>query len=396
MTGSYSARVPRQVLSNVHALFLWHNWPPDGLLEEQHFHGRLLVGQRCAAACRLGCGGGRQRGGNLQGGGVWSSTERRLARAHFSRWRGLRSSHGRAHHVGSAHAAHRLRRCHRYHRWAKVQSLGLWRSQSTRLGQASGFPRRGSGQSRSRSWAHFPLVQKEKRLCRYLCEERGRQDIHKAAFRVAQTVVACASLAKQAARWASEAHVLLRFRSWNDTRAVAPRARDTALRGRGSSASARESAAGFRSGERLAFSHRSHTLLVRQSSRPKHAQRAQLAGLVEHSQLRKLRSWLFPNRRYPGWMVEHERCPTLDEATTLVAQLESLRGGSGPNRYGAHHTREATCCPTGSGAGTLGTHCRGGHNRGLGAAALGPWTAWSLGRRMGSTISWCWFSHFAR
>ena len=37
-------------------------------------------------------------------------------------------------------------------------------------------------------------------------------DTHKPAFRVAKTVVACASLAKQAARWAAEAHVLLRFR----------------------------------------------------------------------------------------------------------------------------------------------------------------------------------------
>ena len=37
-------------------------------------------------------------------------------------------------------------------------------------------------------------------------------DAHKPAFRVAKTVVTCASLTKQAARWASEAHVLLRFR----------------------------------------------------------------------------------------------------------------------------------------------------------------------------------------
>ena len=48
-------------------------------------------------------------------------------------------------------------------------------------------------------------------------------DTHKPAFRVAKTVDACASLAKQAARWAAEAHVLLRV--WNDTRAAAPRSR---------------------------------------------------------------------------------------------------------------------------------------------------------------------------
>ena len=50
-------------------------------------------------------------------------------------------------------------------------------------------------------------------------------DAHKLAFRVAKTVVACASLAKQAARWAAQAHVLLRFRGWDDTRAAAPRSR---------------------------------------------------------------------------------------------------------------------------------------------------------------------------
>ena len=50
-------------------------------------------------------------------------------------------------------------------------------------------------------------------------------DTHKPAFRVAKSFVACASLAKQAARWAAEAHVLLRFREWNDTRAAVQRAR---------------------------------------------------------------------------------------------------------------------------------------------------------------------------
>ena len=49
-------------------------------------------------------------------------------------------------------------------------------------------------------------------------------DTQKPAFRVAKTVVACASLVKQAARWAAEAHVLLRFGGWDDIRAAAPRA----------------------------------------------------------------------------------------------------------------------------------------------------------------------------
>ena len=47
------------------------------------------------------------------------------------------------------------------------------------------------------------------------------------------------------------------------------------------------------------------------------------------SQLRKLRSGLFPNKRYPGCTVEQVRRPTLDEAATLVAQLESCEAGLG-------------------------------------------------------------------
>ena len=45
-------------------------------------------------------------------------------------------------------------------------------------------------------------------------------DTHKPALRVAKTVVACASLAKQAARWAAEAHVLLRFRGGGTTQGL--------------------------------------------------------------------------------------------------------------------------------------------------------------------------------
>ena len=47
------------------------------------------------------------------------------------------------------------------------------------------------------------------------------------------------------------------------------------------------------------------------------------------SQHRKLRSGLFPNRRYPGWKVEDVRRPTLAEATTFAAQLESCEAGLG-------------------------------------------------------------------
>ena len=99
----------------------------------------------------------------------------------------------------------------------------------TRLEQACGFPgQRPFDRAQCGGWAHFPSVQKD-------CKERA--DTHKLAFRVAKTVVACASLTKQAARWAAEAHVLLRFRTRNDTRTAAPRARTRPPRG--SSASAR-------------------------------------------------------------------------------------------------------------------------------------------------------------
>ena len=61
----------------------------------------------------------------------------------FERWRGLRCCHGRHHYHGPAHAAHRLCRYHRDGQRAKVQSFGCSGPPSTRLEQASGFPRRG-------------------------------------------------------------------------------------------------------------------------------------------------------------------------------------------------------------------------------------------------------------
>ena len=154
---------------------------PDGLLERHIFTGRLLVGQRCSATGWLGCGG-RRRCRKPQCGGVWCGTERRFAWAVRQRWRRLRSGHGGAVHIGSAHSAHRLRRYHRDNQRSKTQSLGSPRPPSTRLEQASGFPGRGQGsqgqgscdRARRAGGAHFPLVQKGKRLCRHFCKERGR------------------------------------------------------------------------------------------------------------------------------------------------------------------------------------------------------------------------------
>ena len=63
------------------------------------------------------------------------------------------------------------------------------------------------------------------------------------------------------------------------------------------------------------------------------------------SQLRKLRSGLFPNRRYPGWTVERVRRPTLDEAATLVAQLESCEAGLGRTVMGPTTPKKQRVAP---------------------------------------------------
>ena len=166
-------------------------------------------------------------------------------------------------------------------------------------------------------------------------------DTHKPAFRVAKTVVASASLAKQAARWAAEAHVLLRFRGWNDTRAAVQQARARPPRAR-----LRSEIAARTSGQVCDWlspivpsrfsqdSHLDHHLCAKcgavywERADALCRRRSEFPG-GRASQLRKLRSGLFPNKRNPGWTVEHVRRPTLDEAATLVAQLESCEAGLG-------------------------------------------------------------------
>ena len=63
------------------------------------------------------------------------------------------------------------------------------------------------------------------------------------------------------------------------------------------------------------------------------------------SQLLKLRSGLFPKKRYLGWTVEHVRRPTLDEATTLVAPAGILRGGSGRTVVGPTTPKKQRAAP---------------------------------------------------
>ena len=248
-------------------------------------------------------------------------------------------------------------------------------------------------------------------------------DTHKPAFRVAKTVVACASLAKQAARWAAEAHVLLRFRGWNDTRAAAPRSRVRPPRTRLKRKREKETAAPaagqvsdwlspifparFSQDSHLdPRTFRGHSL---QLGRVSDAGGRALDNAIifcakcgavyweradalcrqcsefpggRASQLRKLRSGLFPNKRYPGWTVEHVRRPTLHEAATLVAQLESCGAGLGRTVMGPTTPKKATGGPSGSGASTLGKCWRCYRQRKPSA------TGRSCGRRMGSTISW--------
>ena len=198
--------------------------------------------------------------------------------------------------------------------------------------------------------------------------------------------------------------------------------RGLGLHGRGSSASARRArlrllvmcATGFLP---------PHTLLAR----PTHVQRAQLAGGTSfrfwglgvgpcHHLLRQMWSGVqgtsgraVPQLQRISWRsniaapqievlaVSKQTLPWLDGGARASAHpgrgnnfggaAGILQGGSGPNRHGALHTQDATCCPAGSGTGTLGAHCRGGHNRG--PAAMGPGGGRVCWRRVGSTISWC-------
>ena len=115
--------------------------------------------------------------------------------------------------------------------WCRsTQGLGTRRLPSTRLEQASGFPRRGQGNqgqgphSATCRLGALPTCSKGETISLTPLQRMGA-DTHKPAFRVAKTVVACASLAKQAARWVAEAHVLLKFRGGDDTKAAAARPR---------------------------------------------------------------------------------------------------------------------------------------------------------------------------
>ena len=125
--------------------------------------------------------------------------------------------------------------------------------------------------ARRGGWAHSPLVQKGERSCRYFLQKKGptHKSMHFESPRPLWPVLP----------WPSKRHdgrprptSLLRFRSKNDTRAAAPRARTRPPR-RGSSASARRAR---RPLQVRCATIVPVTLLARQSSRPTYVQRAQL------------------------------------------------------------------------------------------------------------------------
>ena len=244
---------------------LWHNRPPDGILERHIFTDGSSSGSgalRCAGWAVVAV----DDVGNIKAAAYGAVPSDVLP--------GQTSRDGEGHaaavagqYIGSAHALHRLRRHHRNSEWA---GTGFW------------FPTTRSGRSRSRvmrqraTWRRGALPTCAKRNDFPGTFAKNRADALETAFRVAKTVVACASLAKQAARWAAEAHVLLRFRGWNDTSAAAPRSRVPATSETQAQAAQGDCSANVGPGVRLAFSRRPHTLLARQSSRPPHIQRAQL------------------------------------------------------------------------------------------------------------------------
>ena len=229
----------------------------------------------------------------------------------------------------------------------------------------AGFWTTRSGQSSSRATPHnatwelgaLPTCSKGETTLQTPLQRKGQT--HNLAFRVAKTVAACASLAKQAARWAAEAHVLLRFRGWDDTRAAAPRPRGHRVResSAGGRRSLRRLQVRFPTGFPPSFSHASRKTVIsthglsegtarswdefrfwESSFGPSHHLLRQMRGSVlgtpcagiprgRTSQLCKLRSGLFPNRRYPGWTVEHVRRHFPGRGNHTGGAVGIVRGG---------------------------------------------------------------------
>ena len=363
---------------------LWHGRLPDGLLQGHIF----TDGSSCGNDALRRAGWAVvavDDVGNLKAAAYGAVPSDVLPGADFSRRRGLCRSHGRAHHFGSAHAAHRLRRYHRDSQWPHV-----WN-------RASGVPPTRLGAVRVKG--HATQRDVEAGRTSHLCKKETTLQTPLPRKEQTHTSLLFGS-ARQSLlvlSWPSKRRGELRFRSWNDTRVAAARPQGKTTASKTQAHEAGERQAGFWSGVRLAFlpsfPHASRKTVISTlahsegtacswdelsilgvgrwtvpSSSAPHVERcigngggmpcaAAAAGFLggRISQLRILRSGLFANERYLVWTVEHVRRPILDEATTPVAQLESCECWSGQKCCGAHHTprsnvrpRRQRCWPTGS------------------------------------------------
>ena len=102
------------------------------------------------------------------------------------------------------------------------------------------------------------------------------------------------------------------------------------------------------------------------------------------SQLHKLRSGLFPNKRCPGWTVEHVRRPTLDEVTTLVTNLAGLVRAE--PLFGRPHPK-SNALPRRQWCWSTGNALPGRPQQRTWHCSPGTRVGWACWRRMGPTIS---------
>ena len=203
---------------------LRHNRPPDGLLEGHIFTDGSSSG--IGALWRAGWAVvAVDNVGNLEA-AAFGAVPCDVLPGQTSR-DGERSSHGRAHHLGTIATVNRPK--------CKALGAGIPRAPVWSFW----FPTTRSGQSRSRATPHsatwrlgaLPTCSKGETIMPILLQRKGPTHTS-LLFETPRQLWPFGSLAKQAARWAAEAHVLLRFRGWNDTRTAAPRARTRPPRGK--------------------------------------------------------------------------------------------------------------------------------------------------------------------
>ena len=192
-------------------------------------------------------------------------------------------------------------------------------------------------------------------------------DIHKPPFLNARTMLALSSLAKQAVRWVAEAHVLLRNRGWGARGLLQSQGRGCAAQGQGQSASeerrwryqrqawlptgwrftpsslAQDSQLGRAIDTPIVFCVKCGAVCWERADALSRSCGQHPGGCA--SQLRKFRSGLFPNSRFPGWTTEGVRRPSLTEISTLVAQLESCEAGLGRQVCGPSTPRKQRSRP---------------------------------------------------